>query len=45
MIALYKAGHFPFDRLIRTYPMSEINAAIADQHRGDCVKVVLLPDA
>jgi len=45
MIALYKVGRFPFDRLIRTYPMSEINKAIADQHRGDCVKVVLLPDA
>jgi aryl-alcohol dehydrogenase len=43
LIALYKAGRFPFDKLIKTYPMSEINCAIAEQHRGDCVKVVLLP--
>ncbi len=44
LIALYKAGRFPFDRLIRTYPMKDINRAIAEQHRGDCVKVVLMPD-
>lgn len=43
LIALFKAGRFPFDRLIKTYPMSEINRAIEEQHRGDCVKVVLLP--
>lgn len=42
MIDLYKEGRLPFDRLIRTYPLSEINQAIADQHHGDCVKVVLL---
>ncbi|MGB3809463.1 MAG: NAD(P)-dependent alcohol dehydrogenase [Parvibaculum sp.] len=45
MMDLYKAGRFPFDRLIRTYPFSEINRAIAEQHHGDCVKVVLLMDA
>lgn len=44
LIQLYQAGRFPFDRLIRTYPLSEINRAIADQHKGDCIKVVLLPD-
>lgn len=43
LIALYKAGRFPFDKLIKTYPMSEINRAIDEQHKGDCVKVVLLP--
>lgn len=44
LIALYKQGRFPFDRLIRTYPLSRINEAIEDQHRGECVKVVLLPE-
>jgi|TARA_R100000322_G_scaffold31813_4_gene20461 aryl-alcohol dehydrogenase len=28
--------------LVKTYPLSEINRAIADQHEGKCVKVVLL---
>jgi aryl-alcohol dehydrogenase len=42
MIEHYRAGRLPFDKLIRTYPLSEINKAIADQHHGDCVKVVLL---
>lgn len=41
----YRAGRFPFDRLVQTYPMSEINQAIDDQHRGKCVKVVLIPDS
>jgi len=42
MIEHYRAGRLPFDKLIRTYPLSDINKAIADQHHGDCVKVVLL---
>ncbi|MEQ9595250.1 NAD(P)-dependent alcohol dehydrogenase [Parvibaculum sp.] len=42
MIELYRQGRLPFDRLIKTYPLSEINRAIADQHDGKCVKVVLL---
>ncbi len=45
MIELYKKGRLPFDKLIRTYPLAEINQAIADQHHGDCVKVVLLTGA
>lgn len=45
LIAHFRAGRFPFDRLVRTYPMSEINKAIEDQHRGKCVKVVLIPGA
>jgi len=43
LIAHHRAGRFPFDRLVRTYPLAEINAAIAAQARGDCVKVVLIP--
>jgi aryl-alcohol dehydrogenase len=39
----HRAGRFPFDRLIRTYPLDQINEAVAAQGRGDCVKAVLIP--
>lgn len=39
----FKAGDLPFDKLIKTYKLSEINEAVAAQHAGDCVKAVLLP--
>ncbi len=42
LIDLYRAGRFPFDRLIRTYPFDRINEAIRDQHDGQCIKPVLL---
>jgi aryl-alcohol dehydrogenase len=45
LIDLYRAGLFPFDRLIRTYQLAAINEAVADQHRGTCVKAVLLSGA
>jgi aryl-alcohol dehydrogenase len=38
----YRQGRLPLERLIRTYPLREINRAIADQHDGACVKAVLL---
>ena len=41
LIGLHRQGRFPFDRLITTYPFDRINEAIADQHLGRCVKVVL----
>lgn len=37
-----RAGRFPFDKLVKTYSLSEINRAISDQHDGVCVKAVLL---
>jgi aryl-alcohol dehydrogenase len=42
MMDLHRAGKLPYDRLIRTYPFTHINEAIAAQHNGECVKVVLL---
>lgn len=45
LLQYHRAGDFPFDRLIETYPLSKINDAVEAQHRGDAVKVVLLPDA
>ena len=38
----FRRGELPFDRLIKTYPFAQINDAIAAQHRGECVKIVLL---
>jgi aryl-alcohol dehydrogenase len=43
LMRLHKEGRLPFDRLVKTYPLAAINEAIADQHRGACVKAVLLP--
>ena len=44
LIAHYKAGRFPYDRLVTTYPLADINRAIEDQHAGRCIKAVLIPD-
>lgn len=43
LVEHFKNGRLPFDRLITTYPLSEINQAISDQHTGKCVKAVLVP--
>ena len=41
LVSLYNEGRLPVDRLVKTYPLEEINKAVADQHAGKCVKVVL----
>ena len=41
MIELYRQGKLPFDRLVKTSPLEDINRAVADQHAGKCVKAVL----
>ncbi|MCC8971573.1 NAD(P)-dependent alcohol dehydrogenase [Bradyrhizobium brasilense] len=43
LVEYYQAGRFPFDRLVKTYPLAEINRAIADQAKGACIKAVLVP--
>jgi aryl-alcohol dehydrogenase len=43
LIELYRAGRFPFDKLVTTMPLSKINEAVAAQHRGEAVKIVLIP--
>ncbi|NDV10364.1 NAD(P)-dependent alcohol dehydrogenase [Rhodococcus sp. IEGM 248] len=43
LIELWRQDRFPFDRLIRTYPLSEITAAEADAASGATIKPVLLP--
>lgn len=43
MIEWWQAGQFPFDRLIETYPMEQINEAEQDSLEGKTIKPVLLP--
>lgn len=43
LLVHHAAGRFPFDRLIKTYPLADINEAIAAQARGECIKAVLIP--
>jgi aryl-alcohol dehydrogenase len=43
LLGHFQAGRFPFDTLIKTYPLEQINEAIAAQHRGECIKAVLIP--
>ena len=40
----WRAGRFPFDRFVRTYPLAEINRAEADSSSGATIKPVLIPD-
>jgi aryl-alcohol dehydrogenase len=44
LIQLWKQGRFPFDKLITTYLLSQINQAEAAAARGAAVKPVLIPD-
>ena len=44
LIDLYREGHFPVERLIRTFPFSEINAAAHAMATGAVVKPVLVMD-
>jgi aryl-alcohol dehydrogenase len=41
LIRLYRAGQFPFDRLVKFYDFRDINRAIAAARRGATVKPVL----
>lgn len=42
LVQLWKQGLFPFDRLIKTYPLSDINQGFQDSARGVTVKPVIL---
>lgn len=44
LIEHYRAGRLPFDQMVTTYPLSEIEKAVHDQHAGHCIKAVLIPD-
>ncbi|WP_184946912.1 NAD(P)-dependent alcohol dehydrogenase [Kitasatospora kifunensis] len=44
LTGLWQAGRFPFDQLIRTYPLADINEAERDCDAGRVVKPVLVPE-
>ncbi len=41
LIRLYRAGQFPFDRLVKFYDFHDINKAIRDSRKGGTIKPVL----
>lgn len=41
LIEHWRAGRLPLEKLVKTHAFADINIAIAEQHHGDCVKVVL----
>ncbi|MFB8007103.1 NAD(P)-dependent alcohol dehydrogenase [Nocardia sp. NPDC056000] len=43
LLNLFQAGRFPIGRMIRTYPLAQINSAVADVRAGKTVKAVLTP--
>jgi aryl-alcohol dehydrogenase len=45
LVALWKQGRFPFDRLIRKYPLSRIEEAAHASESGEVLKAVLIPEA
>lgn len=44
LIELWQRGLFPFDRLIKQYPLEEINRAEEEAHAGTVIKPVLVMD-
>jgi aryl-alcohol dehydrogenase len=43
MIQLYKDGRFPFDRLIQTFALEQVNEAEEASLHSSVIKPVLLP--
>ncbi|MGW8700120.1 NAD(P)-dependent alcohol dehydrogenase [Streptomyces eurythermus] len=41
ILDLYRRGRFPLERLVRTYPLADINAAVSDSRAGKTIKAVL----
>jgi aryl-alcohol dehydrogenase len=44
LIALYRDGRFPFDRLVKTFPFSQINEAVHASESGEVIKPVVIFD-
>jgi len=43
LLQLHQQGRFPFDRLIETYSLNDINKAVDDTESGKTIKAVLKP--
>lgn len=44
LVELWRQGRFPFDRLVRFYPLAAIEEAVHASESGEVLKAVLLPD-
>jgi aryl-alcohol dehydrogenase len=44
LIALWRQGRFPFDKLVRTFPLAKINEAEQASISGEVIKPVLVPE-
>ncbi|KFG72863.1 NAD(P)-dependent alcohol dehydrogenase [Streptomyces mutabilis] len=42
LVELWEQGRFPFDKLIRTYELDDINTAFADSRNGSAIKPVVV---
>lgn len=45
LIEHYRAGNLPLEKIVRTYPFSAIEQAVADSESGAVIKPILLMDA
>jgi aryl-alcohol dehydrogenase len=45
LITLNAQGRFPYDRLIKKFPLEEVNEALEASHHGDVIKPVLVMPA
>lgn len=43
LIEYFKAGLLPFDKMVSTYKLCDINQAVTDQHNGHAIKAILIP--
>jgi aryl-alcohol dehydrogenase len=43
LVDLWRQGRFPFDRLIKKFPLSEINKAVDASERGEVLKAIVIP--
>lgn len=44
LLEYYRAGKFPFDKMIKFYPFEKINEAFEESNAGLCIKAVLRMD-
>jgi len=43
LIELYQQGKFPFDRMLKSYPLDQLNQAVEDSEKGRVLKAIVHP--
>lgn len=43
LVELWRQGRFPFDKLVRYYPLAEINEAVRASEQGEVLKAIVQP--